>query len=153
MSLCARALRVPEADKLLSPEFVPLIDRLLSYTPSTRQVLCFSATFPITVKDFAQKWLNDCYEVNLMEELTLKGITQYYAFVDESQKVQCVNTLFAKLNINQAIIFANSVNRVELLAKKITELGSSCQEQQEGRHQPRPAITGTRARTSEGAPT
>ena len=45
-----------EADKLLSPEFVPLIDRLLSYTPPTRQCLCFSATFPITVKDFAQKW-------------------------------------------------------------------------------------------------
>lgn len=38
---------------------------------------------------------------------------------------QCINTLFTKLNINQAIIFASSVNRVELLAKKITELGSS----------------------------
>jgi len=115
-----------EADKLLSPEFVPLIDRLLSYTPASRQILCFSATFPITVKDFAQRWLHDVYEINLMEELTLKGITQYYAFVEEKQKVQCLNTLFSKLNINQAIIFANSVNRVELLAKKITELGSSC---------------------------
>jgi len=62
----------------------------------------------------------------LMDELTLKGVTQYYAFVDERQKVHCLNTLFAKLNINQAIIFCNSVNRVELLAKKITELGSSC---------------------------
>ena len=30
------------------------------------------------------------------------------------------------MSINQAIIFCNSVNRVELLAKKITELGSSC---------------------------
>ena len=119
--------------QLLSPEFVPLIDRLLSYTPPTRQVLCFSATFPITVKDFAQKWLQDVYEINLMEELTLKGITQYYAFVEEKQKVQCINALFTKLNINQAIIFASSVNRVELLAKKITELGSSwCV------HQPQP---------------
>jgi len=115
-----------EADKLLSPEFVPLIDRLLSYTPASRQILCFSATFPITVKDFAARWLPDVYEINLMEELTLKGITQYYAFVEEKQKVACLNTLFSKLNINQAIIFANSVNRVELLAKKITELGSSC---------------------------
>ena len=31
-----------------------------------------------------------------------------------------------KLQINQSIIFCNSVNRVELLAKKITELGYSC---------------------------
>jgi len=115
-----------EADKLLSPEFAPLIDRLLEYSSKTRQILCFSATFPKTVKEFADKWLKDCHEINLMDELTLKGVTQYYAFVDERQKVHCLNTLFAKLSINQAIIFCNSVNRVELLAKKITELGFSC---------------------------
>jgi len=32
----------------------------------------------------------------------------------------------SQLRINQSIIFCNSVNRVELLAKKITELGYSC---------------------------
>eukprot|EP01092_Planopodium_desertum_P010416 TRINITY_DN4632_c0_g2_i1.p1 TRINITY_DN4632_c0_g2~~TRINITY_DN4632_c0_g2_i1.p1 ORF type:complete len:194 (-),score=30.44 TRINITY_DN4632_c0_g2_i1:74-589(-) len=61
-----------------------------------------------------------------MSELTLKGITQFYAYVEERQKVQCLNTLFSKLQINQSIIFCNSVNRVELLAKKITQLGYSC---------------------------
>jgi ATP-dependent RNA helicase DDX6/DHH1 len=115
-----------EADKLLSPEFVPLIDRLLSYTPDDRQIGCFSATFPKTVAIFRDNWMSDCYEINLMEELTLKGITQFYAFVDEKQKVACMHTLFAKLNISQCVIFCNSVTRVELLAKKITELGSSC---------------------------
>ncbi len=54
-----------------------------------------------------------------MDELTLKGITQYYAFVEEKQKVRCLNTLFNKLQVNQAIIFCNSSNRVELLAKKV----------------------------------
>jgi len=81
-----------------------------------------------------------------MDELTLRGVTQYYAFVEEKQKVHCLNTLFSKvlssgllwfcfaetdsrfskLQINQSIIFCNSTNRVELLAKKITELGYSC---------------------------
>ena len=42
------------------------------------------------------------YETNLIDELTLKGITQYYAFVQECLK------------------------QVELLAKKITEQGYSC---------------------------
>jgi len=54
--------------------------------------------------------------VNVMEELTLKGVTQYYAFIDEKHKVHCLNTLFGKLNITQAIIFCNSTMRVELLA-------------------------------------
>ena len=131
-----------EADKLLSPEFTPVIEQLLSFHPKDRQVMLFSATFPMIVKSFKvcheycmfqlmvnkvkDKHMNSPYEINLMDELTLRGITQYYAFVEEKQKVHCLNTLFSKLQINQSIIFCNSTNRVELLAKKITELGYSC---------------------------
>ncbi|KAH8590799.1 ATP-dependent RNA helicase DHH1 [Bisporella sp. PMI_857] len=115
-----------EADKLLSPEFTPVIEQLLQYHPKDRQVMLFSATFPIGVKHFKDKNMDDPHEINLMDELTLRGITQYYAFVEEKQKVHCLNTLFSKLQINQSIIFCNSTNRVELLAKKITELGYSC---------------------------
>ncbi|KAL8277447.1 hypothetical protein RQP46_010169 [Phenoliferia psychrophenolica] len=115
-----------EADKLLSPEFTPVVEQLLSFMPKERQVMLFSATFPIIVKDFKDKWMTKPYEINLMDELTLRGVTQYYAFLEERQKVHCLNTLFSKLQINQSIIFCNSTNRVELLAKKITELGYSC---------------------------
>lgn len=115
-----------EADKLLSPEFQPLVEELVSFMAHERQILLFSATFPMKVKAFKDKVMRRPYEINLMEELTLKGVTQYYAFVEERQKVHCLNTLFSKLQINQSIIFCNSVNRVELLAKKITELGYSC---------------------------
>lgn len=115
-----------EADKLLSPEFTPVIEQLLAHHPKDRQVMLFSATFPITVKNFSDKNMDKPYEINLMDELTLRGITQYYAFVEEKEKVHCLNTLFSKLQINQSIIFCNSTNRVELLAKKITELGYSC---------------------------
>ncbi|KAG2725151.1 hypothetical protein I3760_01G053400 [Carya illinoinensis] len=119
-------LVMDEADKLLSPEFQPSIEQLIRFLPANRQILMFSATFPVTVKDFKDRYLQKPYIINLMDELTLKGITQFYAFVEERQKVHCLNTLFSKLQINQSIIFCNSVNRVELLAKKITELGYSC---------------------------
>ena len=98
-----------EADKLLSPEFISHVEQLLRFTPKDKQIMCFSATFPVSVVQFKEKWLADAYEINLMDELTLRGVTQYYAFVDERQKVHCLNTLFNKLNINQAIIFCNSV--------------------------------------------
>ena len=121
-----QTLILDEADKLLSPEFEPLVGNIITFLPKDRQILLFSATFPVTVKDFQEKYLRKPYEINLMDELTLKGVTQYYAFVEEKQKVHCLNTLFSKLQINQSIIFCNSVNRVELLAKKITQLGYSC---------------------------
>jgi ATP-dependent RNA helicase DDX6/DHH1 len=115
-----------EADKLLSQDFKGMLDLLIGHLPNDRQILLFSATFPITVEQFMRRHLKSAHEINLMEELTLKGVTQYYAFVQEKQKVHCLNTLFSKLQINQSIIFCNSTQRVELLAKKIAELGYSC---------------------------
>jgi hypothetical protein len=33
-----------------------------------------------------------------MEELTLRGVTQYYAFVEEKDKLPCLNSLFSKVS-------------------------------------------------------
>lgn len=121
-----KMLVLDEADKLLSQDFQGMLDNLISMLPRGLQIMLYSATFPLTVEEFMRKHLNNPYEINLMDELTLKGVTQYYAFVQERQKVHCLNTLFSKLQINQSIIFCNSTQRVELLAKKITELGYSC---------------------------
>ncbi|XP_069497138.1 probable ATP-dependent RNA helicase ddx6 isoform X2 [Ambystoma mexicanum] len=115
-----------EADKLLSQDFVVILEEILNYLPSNRQILLYSATFPISVQKFMSRYLQKPYEINLMDELTLKGITQYYAYVNERQKVHCLNTLFSRLQINQSIIFCNSTQRVELLARKISQLGYSC---------------------------
>lgn len=43
--------------------------------------------------------MNSPYEINLMDELTLRGVTQYYAYVEERQKVHCLNTLFSKVRL------------------------------------------------------
>jgi len=87
-----KILCLDEADKLLSQDFKGMLDRLIGHLPQARQVLLYSATFPLTVESFMRKHMRDPYEVNLMDELTLKGITQYYAFVQERQKVHCLNT-------------------------------------------------------------
>lgn len=122
-----KILVLDEADKLLSSEFAVVVEELLRrHLPRDRQIALFSATFPIAVKGFRDRWQRKPHEINLMDELTLRGITQFYAFVEESKKVHCLNTLFSKLQINQSIIFCNSTNRVELLARKITQLGYSC---------------------------
>jgi len=47
---------VDEADKLLSPESAPVMEQLLVFLPSDRQVMLFSATFPLIVKDFKVRY-------------------------------------------------------------------------------------------------
>ncbi|CAF4608040.1 unnamed protein product, partial [Didymodactylos carnosus] len=123
-NLCSMVI-FDEADKLLSQDFRGMCEQLFQYIPAERQVLLYSATFPVSIDQFVQHYMRNPYEINLMNELTLQGITQYYAFVQEKQKIHCLNTLFSKLQINQSIIFCNSTQRVELLAKKVTELGYS----------------------------
>jgi ATP-dependent RNA helicase DDX6/DHH1 len=91
-------LALDEADKLLSVDFQPVIEKLINFLPDkNRQILMFSATFPQMVKTFKDKWMPDCAVINLMEELTLKGVTQYYVFLEEKQKIHCLNTLFSKV--------------------------------------------------------
>ncbi|KAM5246149.1 probable ATP-dependent RNA helicase DDX6 isoform X5 [Phocoena phocoena] len=72
-----------EADKLLSQDFVQIMEDIILTLPKNRQILLYSATFPLSVQKFM-------------------------------------------LQINQSIIFCNSSQRVELLAKKISQLGYSC---------------------------
>merc|ERR1719189_354001 len=139
-----------EADKLLSEDFRALVDKILAYMPARkeRQLLLYSATFPGSIENFvathmpavkkaAKGGVGDEEEqggkdegqtvyLNLMDDLTLRGITQFYAYVREPQKVHCLFTLVKKLEVNQCIIFCRSMNRVELLARKITKLGFSC---------------------------
>jgi len=125
LSKC-RMFVMDEADKLLSREFQIGLNKLIEFTHPERQILCFSATFPTAIKSFIDRWMSDAHQINLMDELTLKGVTQYYAFLKESQKISCLKALFKKLNINQCIIFCNKVKRVELLAQSITKMGFSC---------------------------
>ena len=114
-----------EADKLISQDFQPIIHKIMNFLPKKHQVLLFSATFPQNVAGFV-KSIPDIRKVNMMADLTLKGVTQYYAFLEEREKVACLNALFARLKIQQAIIFCNSALRVELLAKKIIQMNFSC---------------------------
>jgi len=121
-----KAICLDEADKLLSSDFVSIVEDILKACPPSKQLLLFSATFPEQVQEFCEEYMPVHDRINLMTDLTLKGVTQYYAYVDEKQKVLCLHTLFKRLEVNQAIIFCKSANRVELLAQKITRLGFSC---------------------------
>ncbi len=64
-----------------------MINDVIKSLPEDRQIMLYSATFPVSVQSFTKVHLKNPYEINLMEELTLKGVTQYYAYVQEKHKV------------------------------------------------------------------
>lgn len=116
---CCKMLVLDEVDKLLSDDFKVIVAKIIELMPEDKQISLFSATYPMAIRDFQVKYVPEPEFINLMDELTLKGVTQYYAYLEEREKLHCLNTLFSKLDINQAIIFCENAKRVELLAKKI----------------------------------
>lgn len=61
-----RMLVLDEADKLLSQDFKGMLDRVISYLPTERQILLYSATFPLTVEQFMKKHLRSVRFVLLL---------------------------------------------------------------------------------------
>lgn len=167
-----------EADKLLSTEMLVVIESLCALLSPSRQFLLFSATYPVTVMGFRDKWMKTPHEINLVcyaspnflivspcpfcslfvcgcpcvdadgridldwchsilricggeteNSLPLHFVSQgtcFFFFPSHFSSDCKVLISMHQLQINQSIIFCNSVTRVELLAKKITELGFSC---------------------------
>lgn len=102
LSRCT-TLVLDEADKLLSQDFQSILESIIQFLPEKRQIMLFSATFPLSVKTFKDKYLKNAVLKNLMEELTLLGVTQYYTYLQEKLKLHCLHTLFQK--VNQTINF------------------------------------------------
>ena len=95
-----KILVLDEVDKLLSIDFKQIVAKIIEIMPKDKQLMLFSATYPMEIKEFQQKFIPEPQFINLMEELTLKGVTQYYAYLEEKEKLHCLNTLFSKLDIN-----------------------------------------------------
>lgn len=79
----------------------------------------YSATFPLRIKTFKERFMPKAEVINLMEELMLIGLTHYYMYVDERDKVKALYRIYSSLIINQCIIFCRSNKRAEFLSRKL----------------------------------
>lgn len=68
-------LVLDEVDKLLSIDFKNIVAKIIELMPPNKQTMLFSATYPQEIKEFQQRYVDKPHFINLMEELTLKGVT------------------------------------------------------------------------------
>eukprot|EP00817_Percolomonadidae_sp_ATCC50343_P004810 CAMPEP_0117419286 /NCGR_PEP_ID=MMETSP0758-20121206/882_1 /TAXON_ID=63605 /ORGANISM="Percolomonas cosmopolitus, Strain AE-1 (ATCC 50343)" /LENGTH=384 /DNA_ID=CAMNT_0005200267 /DNA_START=198 /DNA_END=1352 /DNA_ORIENTATION=+ len=126
-----RHVVLDEADKLLDVDYDSTVYDLVKEFRNLQdrpQFMLTSASFPESVKDFCNKYMNknNLEEIHPYSELTLEGVSQYYAYINENIKVKMLHHLFKKLNINQSIIFCKSKDRVELLTRNLQSTGLDC---------------------------
>eukprot|EP00771_Trimastix_marina_P000477 gnl/Trimastix_PCT/1499.p2 GENE.gnl/Trimastix_PCT/1499~~gnl/Trimastix_PCT/1499.p2 ORF type:complete len:411 (+),score=157.96 gnl/Trimastix_PCT/1499:55-1233(+) len=118
-----RMLVLDEADEMLSRGFKEQILEIYRYLPRGTQIVLLSATLPQEILEMTTKFMTDPVRVLVKrDELTLEGIKQFFVAVEkEFWKFETLCDLYDTLTITQAVIFCNTREKVDWLAKKMRD--------------------------------
>merc|ERR1711988_310514 len=99
------------------------VQKIFIETPKKKRVMMFSATMTADTRGLCKKFMQDPHEIHVDEEskLTLHGLLQYYAKLEEKGKNRKLNDLLDNLEFNQVVIFVKSVQRAIALDKLLVE--------------------------------
>ncbi|PUV25863.1 MULTISPECIES: DEAD/DEAH box helicase [Sphingobacterium] len=112
-----------EADSMLDMGFQDDILRIVSYLPKKKQMLLFSATMPLKIRNFARKILSKPVEVNIAISKPSEGIDQRAYLVYDKQKMDLLKIILQDVNYVSVIIFASQKTTVKLLAQELQKQG------------------------------
>lgn len=124
--LTANTLRIfvlDEADEMLSRGFKDQILDIFRTLPGNIQVGLFSATMPEEILKISEEFMREPFKILVdKEELTLEGINQYYVAIEHEQyKFETLVDLYENIDIQQAMIYANTKKKVIEIGQKMTE--------------------------------
>jgi ATP-dependent RNA helicase DeaD len=115
-----------EADEMLDMGFLNDIKEILSYLPSDRQTLLFSATMPPAIKDLAQRFLENPKTISITKErVTNDKISQSYYIVEEYERDDALVRLIDFKNPTKSIVFCRTKKEVDRLTNLLTSQGYS----------------------------
>lgn len=99
------------------------VQKIFKKTPYEKQVMMFSATLPMDVRDVCRKFMRKPFEVLVDDEnkLTLEGLHQFYVKLEEKEKNKKLNDILDKVQFNQVIIFVKSIKRCKELNKLLNQ--------------------------------
>jgi len=113
-----------EADEMLDMGFLDDIKEIFTFMPSDRQTLLFSATMPQTIKDLANRILNNPEFITITQkEVTNSKITQSYYVVEEYERDDALLRLLDYKNPNKAIVFCRTKSEVDRVTTMLVSLG------------------------------
>jgi len=109
-----------EADRMLDMGFLRDIKKIISYLPSKRQNLMFSATFSREIKALANGFLKNPVMVEAApENSTAEMVVQKIYRVPKGKKASFLTQLISDGNWNQVLVFTRTKHGANNLTKKL----------------------------------
>jgi ATP-independent RNA helicase DbpA len=102
-----KVLVLDEADRLLEMGSIEEINRIASFTPSSRQTMLFSATFPSGIKALSASLQEDAAQITIDSQHQMTTIKQLFIKVEEDKNDALLRVLGA-YHPESCIIFCNS---------------------------------------------
>jgi len=113
-----------EADEMLDMGFLDDINDILSYLPTDRQTLLFSATMPPPIRALTEKYLFQPETVSVTkDEVTNIDIEQQYYVIDENERDHALTRLIDSLDTVKSIIFCRTKKEVDRLSTMLVAQG------------------------------
>lgn len=109
-----------EADRMLALGFYSVIKEIISYLPTWRQSLLFSATFNPKITELAKDSLKNpvIYEVPI-EDTAAATVEQEVYEIDQGNKTNLLIHIFGKKKWRQLIVFCKTKHGANRLAKAL----------------------------------
>ena len=113
-----------EADRMLDIGFLPDLQRILSYLPTQRTTLLFSATFSPEIRRLANSYLKDPVTIEVAPpNATASNVEQHFYSVNDDDKRRALRQIVRQRGLTQAFVFVNSKLGCARLARSLEREG------------------------------
>ncbi len=118
-------LVLDEADRMLEMGFQEAVDAIVATTPSSRQTLLFSATYPKEIAAIASRIMREPVRVEVEALHQNTSIVQHFHEVTDDARDEAVTRLLYRYRPVSAVVFCNTKQEVRDLEQRLQADGIS----------------------------